>query len=254
MDGALPNETEAGSLDVMALDVLPLDRVRNPRKPTQVETLAELTMGVILVGIAAMAGLVFLHRPWANRLDVWGDRLFPTDLSSRWAHDFATLGSMKFLIAGVVLVFLIGMLRDRVRAVACAIAPIFAVLIVQEIAKPLVDRHNVLSTGLSYPSGTVTAVAALATALTLVMPPKARFPMAVVGLLVIAGTGAAVVVLRWHYPTDALGGAAVGAGSVLLVDALMHIPGSIAEMIGSPPRGNPAGKGSATASRQSWCT
>jgi hypothetical protein len=82
---------------------------------------------------------------------------------------------------------------------------VIAVLIVQEIAKPLVDRHSVLTGGLSYPSGTVAAVAALATALTLVMPAQARFPVALLGLLAIGGTGAAVIVLRWHYPTDALG-------------------------------------------------
>ncbi len=203
--------------------------------------MAELAVGVALVSLAAIAGLAFIHRPWPNRLDVWGDRLIPIDLSSRWAHDFATLGSMRALLVGVVLVFLIGMLRDRVRAVACAAAPLMAVLIVQEIAKPLVDRHNVLSTGLSYPSGTVTAVAALATALTLVTPGKARFPVALLSLLALAGTSVAVIVLRWHYPTDALGGIAVGVGSVLLVDALLHLPGLIADMVRTTPPGAAAG-------------
>jgi membrane-associated phospholipid phosphatase len=218
------------------------------------ETMAELAVGTVLLGLAAIAGLVFIHRPWPDRLDVWGDRLFPADLSSRWAHFFVTLGSMWALIAGVFLVFVIGLRRDRVRAIACAIAPVMAVLIVQEIAKPLVDRHNLLSSGLSYPSGTVTAVAALATALTLVMPAKARFPWAVLGLLAIAGTGAAVVVLRWHYPTDALGGAAVGVGAVLVVDALLHIPGVVAEMIGSAHPGTRVGNRPTAASQQRWCT
>ena len=186
-----------------------------------------MAVGVLLLGVATLAGIVFVHRPWPNRLDIWGDRLLPADMSSRWAHHFVSLGSMGVLLAGVVLVLLIGILRDWVRGIACATAPVIAVLIVQEIAKPLVDRQIALG-DLSYPSGTVAAVAALATALTLVMPAKARFPMALLGLLAIGGTGAAVVVLRWHYPTDALGGVAVGVGSVFLVDALLHVPMAIA--------------------------
>jgi membrane-associated phospholipid phosphatase len=214
----------------------------------------ELAAGIFLLGLAAIAGLAFIHRPWANRLDVWGDRVFPVNLSSRWAHDFATLGSMKVLIAGSLLVFIIGVRRDWVRAVACATAPVIAVLIVQVIAKPLVDRHSVLYAGPSYPSGTVTAVAALATALTLVVPPKTRFPVALLSVLAIAGTGAAVVVLRWHYPTDALGGFAVGVGSVLAMDALLHVPRIIADMFDSAYPSTAAGNRPTAASRQGWST
>ncbi len=226
-----------GSLDVMAAEPSPLSQIR-ARRATGTETVIELTVGLVLLGVAAIAGVAFIHRPWPNRLDRWGDHVLPADLNSRVAHDFATLGSMRALIAGVVLVFLVGMRRDRARAIACAAAPVVAVLIVQEIAKPLVDRHNILSTGFSYPSGTVTAVAALATALTLVSLGKTRLPVALLSLLALVGTSAAVIVLRWHYPTDALGGAAVGVGSVLALDALLHIPRLVSEGIGSAHSGS----------------
>jgi membrane-associated phospholipid phosphatase len=193
----------------------------------------ELGAGALLLAMAALAGLAFVHRPWPNRLDIWGDRLLPADLSSRWAHDLVHLGSLSVLVAGVALVFFISVWRDWARAIACATAPVIAVLIVQEIAKPLVDRHSVLTGSLSYPSGTVAAVAALATALSMVIPAKARLPVALLGLAAIGGTGAAVIVLRWHYPTDALGGAAVGVGSVLVVDALLHAPRALASVRGS---------------------
>jgi membrane-associated phospholipid phosphatase len=183
---------------------------------------AELAAGGILLAAAAVAGLVFVRRPWPNRLDAWGYRVLPANPTAPWAHAFVGLGSMTALLGGVLVVFLIGVLRDRVRAVACAIGPVLAVLVVQDIAKPLVDRHSALSGGLSYPSGTVAAVAALATAFTLVMPARLRLPAAMLGCLATVGTSAAVVVLRWHYPTDALGGAAVGVGSVLVIDALMR--------------------------------
>jgi membrane-associated phospholipid phosphatase len=185
-------------------------------------TWAELAAGATLLAGAAVAGLVVVRRPWPNRFDAWGYRVLPADPGATWAHAFVGLGSVSALLGGVLVVFLVGVLRDWVRAVACAIAPVLAVLIVQDIAKPLVDRHSVLSGGLSYPSGTVAAVAALATAFTLVMPARMRLPAAVLGFVAIVGTSAAVVVLRWHYPTDALGGAAVGVGSVLALDALMR--------------------------------
>ena len=34
----------------------------------------------------------------------------------------------------------------------------------------------------------------------------------------------AVIGLRWHYPTDAVAGAVLGVGAVLLVDGVAHLP------------------------------
>jgi membrane-associated phospholipid phosphatase len=191
--------------------------------------------GGLLLGLAALAGLAFVHRPWANRLDVWGYRVFPVNVDSHAAHDLVKLGSLTPLVIGVIVVFVIGLMRDWVRAVACAVAPLISVLIVQDLAKPLVGRHLGVAGGSSYPSGTVAAVAALATAATLVMPSLIRPVAAIVGAVVTAGTCVAVIVLRWHYPTDALGGVAVGAGAVLAVDALLHIPWVIAGRLRPAP-------------------
>ncbi len=187
-----------------------------------------MVVGTALLGLSALAGYAFVHRPWPNRLDVWGYRALPADSASRWAHDLVTLGSLTALVAGVVIVFAIGLLRDWVRAIACASAPLVAVLVVQDLAKPLVGRHIGIAGGTSYPSGTVAAVAALATAFTLVMPRLLRPAMAVVAAVATIGVSMAVVVLRWHYPTDALGGIGVGVGSVLVVDGLLHVPWAIA--------------------------
>jgi membrane-associated phospholipid phosphatase len=214
----------------------PLRSDRGRRSASPLGTVLELGAGLLLLSGAALAGLILVHRPWPSRLDVWGFRLLPANLGSHWAHDFTALGSLPVLIVGVIVIFLIGVSRDRLRAFACASAPILAVLIVQDIAKPLVDRHYVISGGLSYPSGTVAAVTALVTALMLVMPPKTRFAVAALGLVAIVGTGCAVIELRWHYPTDVLGGIGVGMGSVLVVDAFLHVLPALASLLRSPDR------------------
>jgi membrane-associated phospholipid phosphatase len=208
-------------------------RPRGPRSATPVGTAAELSIGAVLLGLSALAGLAFVHRPWPNRLDVWGFRLLPLDSGSRWGHDAVALGSLTALLVGVFIVFFVGIWRDWVRAVACACAPVIAVLIVQDLAKPLVGRHLGLSGASSYPSGTVAAVAALATAATLVAPRIIRPLVALAAATATVGVCAAVVILRWHYPTDALGGIGVGVGSVLVLDALLHVPWAIAAAVRS---------------------
>jgi membrane-associated phospholipid phosphatase len=208
------------------VDGVPWVHLSAERSLARLGLLLEFGLGVLLLGGAALAGLVLVRRPWPNRFDTVGLRLLPADLGAPWAHDVVALGSLPVLLLGVLVVFLVGVRRDWIRAVTCATAPLLAVVIVQEIAKPLVDRHNLVSGGLSYPSGTVAVVTALATALTLIAPRGARALVGSAGAAAAVATSAAVVVLRWHYPTDALGGLAVGMGSVLLVDALARLGGN----------------------------
>lgn len=66
-------------------------------------------------------------------------------------------------------------------------------------------------------------VAALATGAFLVVPNVLKVPTALLGTGVVATTCAAVIVLRWHFPTDALGGICTGGGTVLLADGLLHL-------------------------------
>jgi membrane-associated phospholipid phosphatase len=188
-------------------------------------------VGTAALTAAAAAGLAFVHRPWPNRLDVWGYAALPADAGAHWAGDLVVMGSLPVLIVGVAAVFVVGVFRDWVRAVACATAPLLAVLIVEDLAKPLVGRHLGITGAASYPSGTVAATAALMTAATLVVPAVIRPLIAVAGAAVTVGVCAAVIVLRWHFPTDALGGVAVGVGAVLVVDALAHVPWAVANEV-----------------------
>jgi membrane-associated phospholipid phosphatase len=209
----------ASSLEAMAASVH-----RGPGSVAGVWTGVELALGAALAGMATLAGLLFMREPWPNRFDTLGFSLLPANYSASWAHHVTALGSLPVLVVGAVALGLAGWARDWVRGLACALAPLLAVLVVQALAKPLVDRHLSVGGAPSYPSGTVTAIAALATAAVLVAPSALKGVAILASALVVAAACAAVVVLRWHFPTDALGGVWTGAGAVLLVDGLAHLP------------------------------
>lgn len=183
----------------------------------------EFACGTALLSAAALLGFLLAKRPAPNRVDAAGYFRVPSDPSSHLANELVRIGSKPALIAGVIVIFLVAIFRDWVRAFACAAAPIIAVEVVQRIAKPMVGRE-IGSGGFTYPSGTVTAVAALAAALFLVSPRLIRPLSAFVGVVAVAGVGFAVLVLRWHYPTDVIGGVWVGGGVVFFIDALAHVP------------------------------
>lgn len=196
---------------------------RQPRSTTTAATRTQLTIGAALLGLAALGALFFLIRPSPTPLDAAGFALLPFNYQSVWAHDVTHIGSLPALATGVVLLFAAGLARDWPRAIACASAPVAAVLVVEEFLKPLVDRHVNIYGGPSYPSGTVTAAAALATGAVLVAPRVLKVPIALLGTAMVSVTCVAVVLLRYHMPTDALGGICTGAGSVLLLDGLLHL-------------------------------
>jgi len=73
--------------------------------------------------------------------------------------------------------------------------------------EPLLSWSQVGPEG--FPSGHTTTVAALALAWSLVVAPRWRLVTLAVGAGVTAAVCWAVVVSRWHYPSDALGGVLV---------------------------------------------
>ena len=198
---------------------------RPPRGTSGAALAGEFSLGVVLLGGAALAGYVLIRRPWANRLDAAGFAAFPANVHDGLYHEVVHIGSLPFLLGGIALAIVLSIWRDWPRSVACVIGPLAAVVITEQVAKPLVGRHLGPFGGDSYPSGTVTAAAALVTVVTLAAPIVLRPLVGLAGLMVIGAVGIAVVGLRWHFPTDAIGGALVGVGSVLTLDALVHVPG-----------------------------
>jgi undecaprenyl-diphosphatase len=118
--------------------------------------------------------------------------------------------------------------RLRGSILAATAVPVASALC-DALLKPLVHRG-----GLTYPSGHVTSIAALASMLTilLALPPR---PLArgLTRLLVPAAASlaacavavaVAVIGLRWHYFTDTIGGAALGTGTVCALALLLDQP------------------------------
>jgi membrane-associated phospholipid phosphatase len=195
-----------------------------PRSASPSVLVGQLVLGLTLLGGAGIAGYALVRRPWANRIDAAGFTAFPANPNSFLYHRVAEIGSLPFLLGGIALAIALSIWRDWPRAIACLIGPVVAVIVTEQVAKPLVGRHLSAFGGDSYPSGTVTAAAALVTVIALALPVLLRPIAGLAGLGVIGAVGIAVVGMRWHYPTDAFGGAFVGVGAVLTLDALAHIP------------------------------
>lgn len=196
-----------------------------PRRRASAAVLGfELAAGIALLGAAAVGGFAFVQRPGQNRFDVWAYQLLPAHESSPLLHHIAEIGSLPALLIVIAVAIAASFWRDLARAAACALGPVVAVLLTEHIAKPLVARHAELG-GFSYPSGTVTAAAAIAVVVLLASPRLLRPLAMVLGVAAIGAVSAAVIAMRWHYATDAAGGACVGMGSVFTLDALFHLPG-----------------------------
>jgi len=119
-------------------------------------------------------------------------------------------------------------LRRRYRgAVLLAISVPAAAAITEWALKPLVGRT--LMGFLSFPSGHATGTFALATAVTVLLagapgtrtPRALRLILSAAAFLLAAAIAAVMIAAGFHYFTDAIAGAAVGAGTVLLTALIL---------------------------------
>jgi len=176
----------------------------------------ELTVGSLLLLAVMAGGLYFMVRPGPVLLDPWVFAALRPVHHSGFLVAVTRLGSPFVVLAGAAAGFLATLRRNPPRAVALLVGPVLAVAVCDWVMKPIVNRTY--ADVVSFPSGTVTAVAAVATVGVLATPDPWRTVMAALGGTVTVLEGMSVVALRWHYPTDALAGLALGVGVVLLSD------------------------------------
>ncbi|MFZ0666795.1 MAG: hypothetical protein WAM97_13665 [Acidimicrobiales bacterium] len=180
-----------------------------------------IVIGLILLFAMAAFGVYVKYRPGPT----WPDRIAYDIFPSEWMHHSLTyitdLGRPRVVIPGLAVCFVLALFWDRRRAITCVLGPAAAVGLTEYIAKPAV--HRMLGGSLSYPSGHMTAVATLTTMFVLSVKPRYRKLALVLAIIVDCAMAAVLMLLRWHYLTDIAAGLAVSVGTILIIDALLHI-------------------------------
>jgi membrane-associated phospholipid phosphatase len=183
--------------------------------------------------LVAVLGVLFAHQARPDWLDGAIDSPVIGWLGGHrglalWLADLGTLPPASVLTAAIVAgCLLTGQLGG---AVLAAVAVPAAVGVDEGLLKPLVHRTYVGN--LTYPSGHATAMVALAMTVTvlLLIPPRParggplRILIPAAAWLLAAMIAVAVIGLRWHYFTDTVAGAAVGAGTVCGLALLLDLP------------------------------
>ncbi len=101
------------------------------------------------------------------------------------------------------------------------LAPLSAELLKPLLAYPHVPLSWRQITAASWPSGHATAATSLALCAVLVVPPRLRPAVAVLGVLFSLVVGVTLLMLAWHMPSDVLGGYLLAGFWVSLAIALL---------------------------------
>jgi membrane-associated phospholipid phosphatase len=200
-------------------------------------------VGVSALALTVVLGLVLHFHPGPNAVDRLGLRLFPPAVHPRLFKEITRLGALTALVLGSLGAAAVAWIaRPRIawRVVTCLVGPAVAVATNQLVVKPVVHRLYVGE--LSFASGSVTVVAGLGAAWLLAVPGRLRYVVAGLGAVSTALMIIAVITLKWHYPSDALAGALLGVGTVLLVDSVGWLLPRRASDVGQPRTLHPTGR------------
>ena len=152
--------------------------------------------------------------------------LGPPSARDTWRELAHLLGAPAIGVALAVSVAVALLRRALLRLVVYAVLGAAALLISEEIAKPLVQRT--FDTEFTFPSGHVTAVSAAALALWLALYPllgsRARVITLVVGVAWTLVMSLAVIGAQWHTPLDAVGSVLLSVGVVAGGAGLLETP------------------------------
>jgi undecaprenyl-diphosphatase len=210
-----PTEPGASGVGARPTDSAPTTG-RSKRGPRGLDI--ELALACVLLAGVGVASVIFMARPEPTVFDRWVFAVIPTRPRSEYVIAVTRLGSPLVVAGGSVAAFLATLRRNRARATALLVAPGATVAASDWILKPVVGRT--FDGVLSFPSGSVAVVAALATVAVLATPDRLRWGAGVVGATMTVLMALAVIALGWHYPTDTVGGLGVGIGTVLLFDCV----------------------------------
>lgn len=183
-----------------------------------------ISLLIVCVVVTALLGSLFAHQRQAGAFDAAVDAGIQSGLHGqrRILNDLAELGDLTPVTVMTAALVLVCLVTRRWRgAVLVAVAVPAAVSITELVLKPLIGRT--LMGDLSFPSGHVTRVFALAAASAVLLsspvwpriPAAVRLFLAAAAVLAASAVAVAMVGLGQHYFTDTIGGAAVGTAAVL---------------------------------------
>jgi membrane-associated phospholipid phosphatase len=179
-----------------------------------------ITSGVLFFAVA-IGGAYFAYRPGPTPLDRLALKVIPSEYTVHYLTYVTDIGRGRFLACGAILCCLVALLWDWRRALACLAAPPAAIFITEYLAKPVVRR--MYGGSLSYPSGHMTSVGVLMAVFVIAVPPRWRKSATVFAIAVGLVEAVTLILLRWHYLTDILAGAAVAIATTLLIDTVFHM-------------------------------
>ena len=181
---------------------------------------AALTAGALyLIAVGTRAGQL------VGELILGGRPASPETVAA--AEQVLSTVSRSSLVLGTLTVVAIALIQHRPRLAATAVVVVVGANLSTQLLKLLLlDRSDLLD-GLfyplpnSFPSGHATAVASIAAAALLVLPPLLRAPSVILSGVVVAIVGISTLVAGWHRMADAIGGVFVatawagGSASIL---------------------------------------
>jgi len=182
------------------------------------------------VAATALLGALLGHGAHTDPVDTTVDARVQAGLAGqhRLLLDLAWLGDLPAITVLAAVLVLACLLRRRYRGAALVVIAIPAASVITErLLKPLVGRTSLGF--LSFPSGHATGTFAVATALTVLLagapgvPRAVRLAVAAIAYAVAAAVATAMIALGFHYFTDVVAGAAVGAGTVLATALVLDV-------------------------------
>jgi membrane-associated phospholipid phosphatase len=183
---------------------------------------APLAAWLACAGALVLLALVAYGIDAAQRLDADLLARFAVHRGSRLgdvAHLFVRFGDPLPLLAMLALACGIALWRHRPLDALAAVVVIAGANLTSQVLKvllahprfqPVLGEHQLSS--VAFPSGHATAAASIAIAFAFVAPPRARPAVLAAGACMVAAVGFSVLVLRWHFPSDVLGGILVACG------------------------------------------
>ncbi|MFC0644314.1 phosphatase PAP2 family protein [Cellulomonas phragmiteti] len=197
---------------------VPVDREPSAQRPTRAR--GGVVLASIVVVVACALGVWLL---WRVFVDTWaGQRVEDAALDGaaigqgqlwRVAEPLLDVVSVGFLAGGLLFTAAVALARRRLSLAVQVAVLVGGANLTTRVVKELVLDRPVLGVGADYgntlPSGHTTAAGSVAAALVLVVPPRARPAVAVIGAAYTALTGISTLVGQWHRPSDVVAGALV---------------------------------------------